>query len=54
MVCKETWRAETIIESRDFDLEKIKDKAWSKFNKISSQDLEQDNYTKVELIELKK
>lgn len=47
MMCKEIWRAETVIESESDDLEEIKDIAWSKFNDICEQDLEQDNYTKV-------
>ena len=48
MVCKEIWRAETTMEvPKGTSLEKVKDLAWARFDKISSKDLEQDNYTKV-------
>ena len=50
MVCKEIWRAETIVETEDTDMENVKDAAWAEFDKIRKKDLEQENYTKVEII----
>lgn len=48
MVCKEIWRATVIVEHVDEDLEVVKDRAWAKFDSCKSNDLEQENYTKVE------
>lgn len=50
MICKEIWRAETVVEADGVDTEKVKDIAWAKFDKIRKKDLEQENYTKVEEI----
>ena len=55
MVCKEISRAETIIECDPQGyviggLEGVKDRAWVKFDRECSKDLEQENYTKVEEI----
>lgn len=52
MICKETTRAVTMIDSDSKDLEKIKDLAWAKFDSAirDQKILEQDNFTKVELL----
>ena len=50
MICKEIWRAEIGVEANGVDMEKVKDVAWAKFDKIRKKDLEQENYTKVEEI----
>ena len=52
MICREIWRAETVVDTGDgdADLEDIKDLAWLAFDKNKSKDLEQENFTKVELI----
>jgi len=56
MICKEIWRAETVVEVEQqfsdvaLDMEAIKDEAWGKFDAICARDLEQENYTKVEEI----
>ncbi len=47
MVCKEIWRARTIVEIDIDDKEVAKDKAWAKFDKICSPTLEQENFTRV-------
>ena len=52
MVCKESWRAEAeVVVKNGTSLEKVKDIAWSKFDKLcSNTDLEQENDTKVVLL----
>lgn len=50
MICREIWRAETIIEHDNNDHEQIKDKAWVGFDVLKKGNLEQENYTKVEAI----
>lgn len=50
MICKEIWRAETVIVSGSNDLELIKDKAWAMFDGIKKPDLEQENFTKIEKV----
>lgn len=47
MVCKEIARAVVIVEHHNENHEDIKDKAWAKFDKVESGNLEQENYTKV-------
>ena len=51
MVCKEIWRAKTVIDTDDTNMENVKDVAWSQFDSLRKKDLEQENYTKVEIIE---
>lgn len=51
MICREIWRAEVVIEHDNNDLEAIKDKAWVSFDIIKVGNLEQENYTKVELLD---
>lgn len=53
MICREIWRAEIIIEHDNNDLEVIKDKAWEGFDVIKKSDLEQENFTKVQVLESK-
>ena len=48
MICREIWRAETVVETDDANMEKVKDVAWAEFDKICKKGLEQENYTKVE------
>ncbi len=48
MVCREIRRAEAIVEHDNNDHEQIKDKAWAGFDVLSTPNLEQENYTKVE------
>ncbi len=48
MICREIWRAETIVEHDDNNHEAIKDKAWATFDIMKKGNLEQENYTKVE------
>ena len=55
MICREISRAKTIVETEsiksiDDDLEVVKDKAWSQFNNNMIGGLEQENFTKVEII----
>ena len=50
MVCKEIWRAETVVETDDTNMENIKDAGWAEFDKVRKKDLEQENYTKVKII----
>jgi hypothetical protein len=52
MICREIWRAETVVDTGegDVDLEDVKDSAWLAFDKNKSKDLEQENFTKVEII----
>lgn len=50
MICREIWRAETVVATEGKDLEAIKDAAWSRFNGIKSRSLEQENFTKVEAL----
>ena len=52
MICREIWRAETVVDTGkgDADLEDVKDLAWLKFDDNKSKSLEQENFTKVELI----
>ena len=54
MICREIWRAETVVDIGDstIDLEGVKDLAWRDFDKNKSKDLEQENFTKVEKINL--
>ena len=51
MICKEISRAEIILDHPTNDQEAIKDKAWAMFDVIAKNNLEQENYTKIELIE---
>ena len=54
MICREIFRAETIVEVKPNELsllEGIKDEAWSRFNRLYKKDLEQENFTKVERID---
>lgn len=48
MICREIWRAETVVEHDNNDHEQIKDKAWAGFDVLKEGNLEQENYTKVE------
>jgi hypothetical protein len=48
MICKEISRAEAIVEHNNNDHEAIKDKAWAMFDVLAKNNLEQENYTKVE------
>lgn len=52
MICREIWRAETVVDTGDgdADLEDVKDLAWLSFNNNKSKALEQENFTKVEII----
>lgn len=51
MVCREIWRAEVVIRGNSSDdLEAVKDKAWETFDVVKKGNLEQENFTKVELI----
>lgn len=50
MICREIWRAVTIVEHDNNDHEVIKDKAWETFDVVKEGNLEQENFTKVELI----
>lgn len=54
MICREIWRAEAFVDigEGDADLEEVKDLAWLQFNKNKSKDLEQENFTKVVLIDV--
>lgn len=47
MICREIWKAETVVETDNADMEEVKDIAWARFDKIRKKDLEQENYTKV-------
>ena len=53
MICREIWRADTIVDigEGDANLEEVKDLAWLKFDAAKSKNLEQENYTKVEKVE---
>lgn len=53
MICREVWRATAIIEDKPSgkDLEEVKDEAWAGFDMLKSKALEQENFTKVEVIE---
>ena len=51
MICREISRAEIIIETDNNDHELIKDEAWAMFDKIRKDNLEQENFTKIERIE---
>lgn len=50
MVCREIWRATVEIEHDNNDHEQIKDKAWEQFDVMKDPNLEQENFTKVELM----
>ena len=50
MICREIWRAETIVEHDSNDHEQIKDKAWAGFDVLKGNNLEQENFTKVEAL----
>ncbi len=52
MICREIWRAETVVNTGDgdADLEDVKDLAWLAFDKNKSKDLEQENFTKVQTL----
>lgn len=51
MICREIWRAKVVVEAEDdADLEVVKDKAWAEFDAKKSRDLEQENFTKVEIL----
>lgn len=47
MICREIWRAETIVDHDNNDHEQIKDKAWAGFDVLKEGNLEQENFTKV-------
>ena len=60
MICREISRVEVIVdttkhpsflEAGDFDLEAVKDVAWAQFDANVSGDLEQENFTKVEVLQ---
>jgi len=52
MVCKETWRAEAILEvEKGEDAEAVKDRAWAQFDELCPGNLEQDNHTKIEWLD---
>ncbi len=51
MICREIWRAETIVDSVSSDLEEVKDRAWAGFDMIKEPVLEQENSTKVEIFQ---
>ena len=53
MICREIWRAETVVNTGDgdSDLKDVKDLAWLAFENNKSKDLEQENFTKVERID---
>ncbi len=48
MICKEIWTAETEVEANG--QEQAKDKAWAGFDVLRATNLEQENYTKVEVL----
>lgn len=55
MICREISRSEAIVEtesvkSADDDLEAVKDRAWSQFDSNMTSGLEQENFTKVEVV----
>ncbi len=50
MICREIWRAKAIVNTENPDLEAVKDEAWSKFDDLKSGSLEQENFTKVEVL----
>lgn len=55
MICREISRSEAIVDtesvkSADDDLESVKDKAWAQFNNNMTSGLEQENFTKVEVV----
>jgi len=50
MICREIWRAEVVVETEEKDLEVVKDMAWKEFDANKSRDLEQENFTKVEVL----
>ena len=50
MICREISRATVFVEAPvGKDLEDIKDEAWAKFDANKSMDLEQENFTQVEI-----
>ena len=55
MIRQEIWRAETVVDTKSVkgvgDLEDVKDLAWLAFDNNKSKSLEQENFTKVELIQ---
>ena len=52
MICREIWRATAFVEAPiGKDLEDLKDEAWAEFDINKSMDLEQENFTKVEVVD---